>query len=65
MSNLAKEIIYVGKATSLRKRVGSYFSRALNTKTEKLVSEIDKIDFSTLLLVMYGASIALIINSFD
>lgn len=47
MSNLAKEIIYVGKATSLRKRVGSYFSRALNTKTEKLVSEIDKIDFIT------------------
>jgi excinuclease ABC subunit C len=45
MRNLAKEIIYVGKATSLRKRVGSYFNRALNTKTEKLVSEIVSIDF--------------------
>lgn len=39
------EIIYIGKATSLRKRVGSYFSRTLNPKTEKLVGEIKSIDF--------------------
>ncbi|MDD3190239.1 MAG: UvrB/UvrC motif-containing protein [Candidatus Pacebacteria bacterium] len=45
MKNEKAEIIYVGKATSLRKRVGSYFNRALNTKTEKLVSDIRGIDF--------------------
>lgn len=40
-----KEIIYIGKATSLKKRVGSYFNRALNDKTESLVGEIHSIDF--------------------
>lgn len=45
MRNEEKEIIYIGKATSLKKRVGSYFSRTLNPKTEKLVGEIKSIDF--------------------
>lgn len=39
------EIIYIGKATSLRKRVGSYFYHTLNAKTVKLVSEIRRIDY--------------------
>lgn len=41
-------LIYVGKAKSLRKRVGSYFTRQnpYNRKTEKLVSEIRRIDFT-------------------
>jgi len=47
MKDKKGEIIYIGKATSLKKRVGSYFNRALNTKTEKLVSEIVDIDFQT------------------
>ncbi len=38
-------IIYIGKATSLRKRVGSYFFRQRSAKTEKLVSEIKSIDY--------------------
>lgn len=45
MRNAKKEIIYIGKATSLRKRVSSYFCHTLNAKTEKLVSEIKSIDF--------------------
>lgn len=47
MRNGENEIIYIGKATSLRKRVSSYFYRTLSAKTEKLVSEIKNIDFRT------------------
>lgn len=41
-------LIYVGKAKSLKKRVGSYFTKQsqYNRKTEKLVSEIRKIEFT-------------------
>jgi len=38
-------LIYIGKATSLRNRVRSYFIGAHDIKTEKLVSEIKKIKF--------------------
>jgi len=41
------EIIYIGKATSLKKRVSSYFTKSLDNKTEKLVSEIKNIGFRT------------------
>ncbi len=42
------ELIYVGKAKSLKKRVSSYFNKQsqYNRKTEKLVSEIAKIEFT-------------------
>lgn len=42
------ELIYVGKAKSLKKRVTSYFNKQsqYNRKTEKLVSEIAKIEFT-------------------
>jgi len=39
------KLIYVGKATSIRSRVGSYFSGAHDNKTEMLVSKIKKIKF--------------------
>lgn len=41
-------LIYVGKAKSLKKRVSSYFNKQsqYNRKTEKLVSEIDRIEFT-------------------
>ena len=43
-----KELIYVGKAKDLRKRVTSYFSRleSLDTKTRKLVSQIETIEYT-------------------
>lgn len=46
--NDADTLIYVGKAKSLRKRVSSYFNKQsqYNRKTEKLVSEISKIEFT-------------------
>lgn len=44
MKNKSGEIIYIGKATSLKNRIGSYFIKALDDKTAKLVSEIEKID---------------------
>lgn len=47
MRNGKREIIYIGKAASLKKRVGSYFNRALNPKTELLVADIRSIDFRT------------------
>ncbi|MEK6780870.1 MAG: excinuclease ABC subunit UvrC [Bacteroidota bacterium] len=41
-------LIYVGKAKSLKKRVSSYFNKQsqYNRKTEKLVSEIFKIEYT-------------------
>lgn len=46
--NKESELIYVGKAKSLKKRVSSYFNKQsqYNRKTEKLVSEISKIEFT-------------------
>ncbi|MEX1995457.1 MAG: GIY-YIG nuclease family protein, partial [Candidatus Saccharimonadales bacterium] len=46
----AGEIIYIGKAANLRSRVRQYFqkSRALDLKTEALVSEIADIDWTPL-----------------
>jgi excinuclease ABC subunit C len=46
--NAGNELIYVGKAKDLRKRVTSYFSRldSLDTKTRKLVSQIDNIEYT-------------------
>jgi excinuclease ABC subunit C len=45
--NTQSELIYVGKAKSLRKRVASYFSKSDHSlKTRRLVSEIDKIEFT-------------------
>lgn len=43
-----RTLIYVGKAKSLKKRVGSYFNRSANTsrKTRKMVSEISSIEFT-------------------
>lgn len=46
--NKEGDLIYVGKAKSLKKRVSSYFTKQsqYNRKTEKLVSEINKIEFT-------------------
>lgn len=45
--NSANELIYVGKAKQLRKRVSSYFSKTLtNYKTAELVQRIHKIEFT-------------------
>jgi excinuclease ABC subunit C len=44
--NKDNEIIYIGKAKNLKKRVTSYFSRDdLDPKTKALVSNIFTIDF--------------------
>lgn len=41
------ELLYVGKAKDLRKRVSSYFNKALaNYKTSKLVMSIDRIEYT-------------------
>lgn len=46
--NSQHELIYVGKAKSLKKRVSSYFNKSsgLNRKTLKLVSEIHGIEYT-------------------
>ncbi len=43
--NKYKEVIYVGKAKNLRKRMISYFNNAQNIKTIKLVNEIHDFTF--------------------
>jgi excinuclease ABC subunit C len=43
----ANELLYVGKAKNLRKRVSSYFSKTYtNYKTQELVNRIRKIEFT-------------------
>ena len=43
----AHELLYVGKAKDLRKRVASYFNKNLdNFKTRRLVTLIDTIEFT-------------------
>ncbi|MBI2473355.1 excinuclease ABC subunit UvrC [Candidatus Uhrbacteria bacterium] len=39
------ELLYVGKATSLKRRVGSYFTKAHERRIEELVSQIARIDY--------------------
>lgn len=43
--NNKKETIYIGKASSLKKRVTSYFQKNLDAKTRVLVSHIADIDY--------------------
>lgn len=38
-------LLYIGKATSLKKRVGSYFSKAHNARISELVARIVRIDY--------------------
>lgn len=43
--NQSNEIIYIGKAKNLKKRMMSYFNRVQNLKTTKLVSEIVNFEY--------------------
>ncbi|MBP1042969.1 excinuclease ABC subunit UvrC [Vagococcus sp. BWB3-3] len=45
MKDKNKTIIYVGKAKILKNRVRSYFTGSHDTKTERLVSEIDDFEY--------------------
>ncbi len=45
MKGARGKVLYIGKAGNLRRRVASYFLRAHDTKTEKLLGEIKKIDY--------------------
>ena len=45
MKNASGELLYVGKAGNLRRRVESYFNRPHDSRIQKLVSEIKRIDY--------------------
>ncbi len=45
--DVANELLYVGKAKNLRKRINSYFTKTfINYKTHELVQRINKIEFT-------------------
>ena len=44
MMDAAGEVLYVGKARDLKRRVGSYFSRSLNQRIQNMVSRVSEID---------------------
>jgi excinuclease ABC subunit C len=46
MLNEKGKILYIGKAKHLQKRVSSYFNRATDTKTQSLVSQIARIEWT-------------------
>ena len=45
MKSKKGKILYVGKATSLRSRVSSYFSRSSSIKTDMLIENVASIDY--------------------
>jgi DNA polymerase-3 subunit epsilon len=47
MHNERGNLLYIGKARSLRDRVGSYFTASVNAKTAELVSHVWKIETRT------------------
>ena len=47
-----EELLYVGKAKNLRKRVGSYFTKTFtNYKTQELVHRIARVDFTIVITI--------------
>ena len=60
MKNINNDIIYVGKAKNLKRRVNSYFVGAHNAKTTLLVSEI--VDFEYIITETELESLVLEIN---
>lgn len=45
MKDIKDEIIYIGKAKNIKKRVLQYFTNQINPKTRALVNKIEKIDY--------------------
>lgn len=46
MLNARSEVMYVGKAKNLRRRVGSYFTRASNRRIASMVAQIQSIEIT-------------------
>ncbi|HIP52698.1 MAG TPA: excinuclease ABC subunit C, partial [Chromatiales bacterium] len=59
MLNAQGDVLYVGKAKNLKRRVGSYFSRSLNRRLQLMISQTRAIEVT----VTHTEAEALILES--
>ena len=63
MKDKSGEVIYVGKAKNLRKRLKSYFTGRVTGKTKVLVEALSRVETKTFIETTYGPTVNYIFKS--